>query len=164
MQHFDNDFFANLVNTAQASERRRSNVNIHDDYQSPVQRLFIAMEPDSYVRPHKHIESNKWEFFFVVKGSLLFLMYDDKGVVTERITLSAEGDQQGLEIPPNVWHSTIALSAGTVFFEVKEGPYTVTTDKGFANWAPAEGDSTVPAFIQHLSLLNMGDDASLFSA
>ncbi|AWB68036.1 cupin fold metalloprotein, WbuC family [Saccharobesus litoralis] len=159
MKNFDQRFFDQLVERAKASPRRRTNENLHDDYNAPVQRLFIAMEPDSYVRPHRHIESNKWEFFYVSQGRLLFLLYDEQGTVTKKVELSANGPQQGLEIPPNVWHSTVALESGTVFFEVKEGPYTVTTDKGFAQWAPVEGDPEVADFIAKLVNIQEGESA-----
>lgn len=161
MKLFDQNFYAKLTDTAQTAERRRTNENLHSDYSSPVQRLFIAMEPDSYVRPHKHIESNKWEFFFVVKGKLLFLLYSPEGVVEKKVVLEAGGEVQGLEIPPNTWHSTVALETGTVFFEVKEGPYTVTNDKGFARWAPAEGDKEVATYISKLMNINVGESACL---
>ena len=38
------------------------------------------------------------------------------------------------------WHSVAALSADTVLFELKPGPYSPIDDKDFAEWAPAEGE------------------------
>lgn len=161
MKIFDQSFYQNLTETAQNAPRLRTNENLHENYESLVQRLFIAMEPDSYVRPHRHMESNKWEFFFVVKGRLLFLLYNENGTVEKRIELVAGGETQGLEIPPNTWHSTVALESGTVFFEVKEGPYVLTSDKGFAPWAPAEGDAEVADYIHKLTHINVGESACL---
>lgn len=158
MKTYNNQFFQQLTTAGQQAERRRINANLHQTYDAPVQRLFISMEPDSYVRPHLHVEANKWEMFIIVKGSLLFLTYNDEGIVTNKVILSAD-DVHSLEIPPNTWHSTVALEIGTVFLEIKEGPYVVTTDKGFAKWSPEEGSSEVPSFLAHLLSLNVGDSA-----
>ncbi|WP_149865494.1 WbuC family cupin fold metalloprotein [Catenovulum maritimum] len=161
MKLFNSDFFKPLIAQSQDSARRRSNTNLHQGPNDAVQRLFIAMEPDSYVRPHKHKEANKWEFFFVVKGSLLFITYTPEGIVTDKVILTAGGENQGLEIPPNVWHSTVALESETVFFEVKEGPYIATDDKGFAAWSPAEGDASVAGYINKLKTVEIGESACL---
>jgi len=37
---------------AAAGARRRSHMLLHADHQDQVQRLLIALEPNSYVRPH----------------------------------------------------------------------------------------------------------------
>ena len=47
---------AQLADAAAASTRRRSHILLHADHQDQVQRLLIALEPDSYVRPHVHSE------------------------------------------------------------------------------------------------------------
>ena len=51
IKRFDKTLFENLKAQADRSSRRRAHLNVHNNYQDPVQRLFIAMMPDSYVRP-----------------------------------------------------------------------------------------------------------------
>ncbi|WP_232230491.1 MULTISPECIES: WbuC family cupin fold metalloprotein [unclassified Alteromonas] len=149
VQLFDSKMFSELKDRASNSERRRANLNIHQSYNDVVQRLFIAMMPDSYVRPHRHVQAYKWEFFMVLEGALDLLFFDDQGVVIERVTLEPEGQCVGLEIPPNTWHATVCFEP-VVFMEVKQGPYDVNEDKGFAPWAPEEGSMEVPEFLAKL--------------
>lgn len=157
MKTFDDVMMAGLVSQAQASPRKRANLNVHEDLNEPVQRLFIAIEPGSYVQPHRHVESYKWEFFMAVKGRLAMFVFDDDGVVTRRLELAANSPVSGAELPPNVWHTVIALDEGSVFIEVKQGPYEPMTDKGFAKWAPKESEPGVAEFYQWLTTAQVGD-------
>lgn len=159
IKYFDKHTFDALLSKAEQSERRRANLNVHGSYEDVVQRLFIAMMPDSYVRPHRHVQAHKWEFFMVLEGELTLIFFDDDSSVTKRVVLNANGDCKGIEIPPNVWHATVC-EAPVVFMEVKQGPYEVTGDKGFAEWAPCEGSLDVPAFLQRLKVVNVGQRAA----
>lgn len=155
MKTFDQEFLSELRAQAEASPRRRSHHNVHEDYKQAVQRLFVCMLPDSYVRPHRHSQSHKWEFFMVVDGCLELLFFDDEGTLTDRMALGPGSDTLGVEIPPNTWHATVC-NAPVTFVEVKQGPYEVTDDKDFAAWAPAEGDDEVPEFLLKLKSLRPG--------
>ena len=95
----------------------------------------------------------------VVEGSLDLLIFDDKATLTRRIRLEAGGDCVGLEIPPNVWHATVCYDP-VIFMEVKQGPYEVMDDKGFAHWAPGEGDPGVPQFLKQLKSADIGTQFS----
>lgn len=81
MKLFDQALLDELVLKAKASPRLRANHNVHNELHEPVQRLFIAIEPGSYVRPHLHPEAEKWEFFMVLRGKLAALLFDEKGKV-----------------------------------------------------------------------------------
>ena len=159
IQYFDKALFKQLKQTAAESPRRRANLNVHKSYADMVQRLFIAMMPDSYVRPHRHVQLHKWEFFMVVEGELDILFFNDEGVVTEKVTLAANGETSGIEIPPNTWHATVCHSP-VVFMEVKQGPYEVTDDKGFASWSPEEKSDLVPRFLTSLKEAEVGTDVN----
>ena len=108
-----------LVVAAQASSRRRANLNLHQTLADPVQRLAIAMEPDTLILPHHH--AHTWELLYPVRGRFVVLSFDDGGVVTERAVL---GEQTTLvEIAAGQWHAVLSLDVGGVIFEVKCGPY-----------------------------------------
>lgn len=160
MKLFDQAILNELVAKAQAAPRKRANLNVHEDLHEPVQRLFIAIEPGSYVQPHRHPEVEKWEFFFVAQGRIAALFFDEAGQVTQRLELTPGGPVYGFEIPPNTWHTVLALESGTVFFEVKQGPYTPLSDKDFAAWAPKEGGEDCAAFWQWMSTAKVGDVAA----
>jgi cupin fold WbuC family metalloprotein len=143
---------------AQNSPRHRKNLNIHTSLEAPVQRLFNAMEPETYVRPHRHDRENGWELMLCMRGRFAILLFDDVARVIARIELSDQGSL-AVEIPPKTWHSVVSLDPGTVMFEVKEGPYTPVDDKDFATWAPCEAASSAKAFLEWLRMAQVGDQA-----
>ncbi len=159
MKRFDGQLLQELHQRAQLSPRRRAHHNVHEDYHQPVQRLFVSMCRESYVRPHRHSDRNKWEFFLVVQGCVDVLLFNADGQLKERLTLAAGSDCFGVEIPANTWHSVVCSDTAT-FLEVKQGPYAVADDKDFADWAPNEGDVQVPDFLAALKLLIPGQSVS----
>lgn len=151
---------SDLSEIARCSERHRKNLNIHTALEAPVQRLFNAMEPDTYVRPHRHDRSNGWELMLCMRGAFSILIFDDVGTVTGRTDLSSDTEVLAVEIPPKTWHTVVSRMTGTLMFEVKEGPYTPVDDKDFALWAPQEGDSNAPKFLQWFAQAKVGESLS----
>jgi cupin fold WbuC family metalloprotein len=129
----------NLSSEASSSPRLRRNRNLHA-MEDPVHRLFNAIEPGSYIRPHRHLHPPKSETMVVVAGRLGFLSFHDDGTVAGKVLLDAAGETFGIDVPPGVWHTFISLAKGTVVFEAKAGPYVPPGEKDAAAWAPAEGD------------------------
>lgn len=125
---------------AKQSERRRMNFNFHKEDSASLQRMLNALEPDSYIQPHKHESPDKVEAFFVLRGRILVVEFDDKGNITEHIVLDVKKGAYGAEIAIRTWHTIIGLEAGSVAYELKDGPYNVKVDKNFAPWAPAENN------------------------
>ena len=110
---------ATLSQQAQDSPRRRANLNLHQELSDPIQRLAIAMEPDTVVLPHRHPQT--WELLFPLRGRFVVLHFDEAGTVIERSVLGE--DCKLLENPAGAWHAVLSLDAGGVIFEVKHGPY-----------------------------------------
>ncbi|MFQ5329645.1 MAG: WbuC family cupin fold metalloprotein [Thermodesulfobacteriota bacterium] len=136
MKRISNDRLDRLVESATASPRKRMNYNLHQSPEARVQRFFNALEDDTYIRPHRHVEPDKFECFFCVRGRGAAIVFDESGTITDTVILSPDGECLGVEIPPHTWHTIISLAPGSIFFEVKEGPYTPLTDKEFAPWSP----------------------------
>jgi len=129
---------AELSREAARSERRRKNRNLHA-MEDAVHRLLNAMEPGTYVRPHRHLHPPKSETALAVAGRIGILFFDDAGRVLEWRVLARDGDTLGADVPPGTWHSLVALEPGSVFFETKAGPYAPPPAEDLAGWAPAEG-------------------------
>ena len=146
-----------LIARAAASDRRRANHNVHESPSDPIQRMFVAAMRDSYFRPHRH--AAKWEFAVVIRGRFDVLLFDDTGCVTRRISVGPGAEVVGFEIPPDTWHSWIPLADGSVFVEVKQGPYDSRTAADFAVWAPAEGAADVGRYVERLRSARVGDRA-----
>ncbi len=117
-----------LSTQAQASPRMRMNANMHDDLGDSIQRLAIAMEPETVIRPHKH--AHTWELLTALRGRFVVLLFSDEGVVTQRVVLGEDCAVQ--ETPAGVLHGVLSLDKGGVIFEVKHGPYKVIDASDFA--------------------------------
>lgn len=126
-----------LTEKARASERLRTNLNIHETPEAEVQRLFLAFEPETYIRPHRHPEEHKWELFIVLQGELELLIFNDAGEIVERTILSPDATRV-VEIPPGTWHSYVCRESGTIALEVKQGGYLPTKEHDFLPMSPAE--------------------------
>ncbi len=139
-----------LCRAAFVSPRRRKNHNFHQHYDEPCQRLLNAVDPGSYIRPHRHLTPAKPECFVLLRGRMAALIFADDGRVERLIPLSATDGCLGVDIPAGVWHTIVALASGSVFFETKPGPYQALTDKDFAPWAPVEGSPEAEPYLQSL--------------
>jgi cupin fold WbuC family metalloprotein len=125
---------------ARRSPRQRSILRFHD-HEEAVQRMLNAVEPGSYVRPHRHASPDKTEVFVVLAGRACICRWSEVGELEETLEIAADGPRRGVEIPPRVWHSLVALEPGTVLYEVIEGPFSPSEHKRFAPWAPEEGSA-----------------------
>lgn len=144
-----------LIDKAVKTERRRLNYNIHESLSDPIQRLFVAAGLNSYFRPHFH--PGKSEFAIVLQGQFDILLFDEEGVVTERVSAGPGADIFALEIPADCYHTWLPMAEPSVFFEVKQGPYDPSTSLTFAPWSPEEGFSGVKAFQAQLLTLSAGE-------
>lgn len=133
---------------AQSADRKRKNYNFHKTDSDPFQRLINAIEPNSYIQPHKHENPDKREVFFVLKGKMAVIEFDDNGEILDYIILDSKTGNIAVEIPEKTWHSIISLENGSVSYECKDGPYNPENDKNFAEWAPKEGDKDCKAYIE----------------
>ncbi len=140
-------FISETSEKAKSSSRRRMNFNFHKADAATLQRMLNAMEPGTYIQPHKHENPDKVEAFFVLRGRMLVVEFDDDGNIIEHIILDAKSGNYGAEIAPRTWHTVISLESGSVAYEVKDGPYDVAVDKNFAPWAPTEGGEKCTIYI-----------------
>jgi cupin fold WbuC family metalloprotein len=143
MKVFSAGYLDKLSAHASKNPRKRHHLNIHEDYQDPCQRLFNALEPDTYIRPHRHFTDPKTELLIGVRGLMALVVFKDDGTVNSVLRFgtnhSIKGLALGAEIPPNTWHTVIALEYGSVLLEVKAGPFDPSFPKDLAPWAPEEG-------------------------
>ncbi|MBI5440955.1 MAG: WbuC family cupin fold metalloprotein [Deltaproteobacteria bacterium] len=130
---------------AASSTRGRANHNLHLRLEDPVQRFLNAMEPGTYVRPHRH-GPGRWELFLALAGGAAVLCFVETGRVGERVENCARGPVLAVEVGEGSWHAVASLAPGTVLLELKPGPYVPASDKDFAAWAPAEGGCGAPEF------------------
>ena len=148
-QHITQPQLEQLADAAAASARRRSHILLHADHQDQVQRLLIALEPDSYVRPHLH--SDQWEMIVLLRGRLDLLIFGQKAELTQRLAMSTASPV--VQISRGIWHGGVALDSQTLVMEVKPGPYRLNE---FAAWGPEEGDAASGEFVRWTKEASLG--------
>ena len=141
----------NLSRQAADSARKRKNYNFHKEDSDKLQRMLNAIEPETYIRPHRHANPDKREIFILLKGKMAVVEFDDEGTITDTLVAGHEMGNYCAEVTPGGWHTVISLEHGTVYYEIKDGPYDASNDKIFAEWSPEEGSEKAIPYLQYLN-------------
>lgn len=168
VQWITGELLEQVLEEARSSPRRRTNFNFHQSMEENPHRFLNVMLRGTYVRPHHHTSPPKSESFLIIDGSVAFCLFDEKGNLAECKLVGRDLPEEapicteygiqgglqshglGVDIVPGLWHTLLVLSNEAICFEVKPGPYKPSTDKEFADWAPAEGQPETHAFLEEL--------------
>lgn len=154
MKIFSADYLNELTAKARGNPRKRQHLNIHESYRDPCQRLFNAIEPGSYIRPHRHAIDLRDELLVAVRGSMALVTFDEQGKLTEVVRFGVYRNGEvlaiGAEVSADTWHTVIALEPGCVLLEVKAGPFDPNQPKDLAVWAPDEGTEAANVYLNQL--------------
>lgn len=126
---------------AKESIRKRALIHLGSP-EDEIQRLVNCFLPGTYVSPHVHNrEHPKWESFTLLYGGpvVAFIFYDD-GSIEHMVPLKKGLNEGPYIIPPNNYHSILALEPAGVL-EMLDQPYNAETHKTFSKWAPREDGS-----------------------
>ncbi|PZO06784.1 MAG: cupin fold metalloprotein, WbuC family [Lysobacteraceae bacterium] len=147
------DFLDRLTSQAVASPRQRQHYNLHATYDDPCQRFFNAVEPGSYLRPHRQALIPRSKLLVAVRGRFALLVFDDAGGIVQGVRFAA-GELPGwavaAEVPAGRWNTVLSLSPGAVLLEAKAGPFDPDAPREPAPWAPEEGGPDVAAYMAWL--------------
>ncbi len=141
--------FSDLTAQSAAAPRKRSHLLLHAGPDDQVQRLIIAAQPDTYVRPHHH--DAQWEMLALQNGCMDIVTFDADGTVVSRITLSRTSPI--VQIPRLVWHTSVVREPDTIVVEIKPGPYAPNR---FAGWAPEESSERTEPFLRWVTSAETG--------
>ncbi|MBI3968008.1 MAG: WbuC family cupin fold metalloprotein [Chloroflexi bacterium] len=153
-RRIDDRLINSTLDLAAGNARRRLNVNFHE-YPDPVQRMLNCAWPDSYFHPHRHDDPSHVEVILVVRGRALVFLFEDTGQPRSAVELNGTGPCYGVEVPPTIWHSLLAIGGPTAFYEVAEGPFRGVAHAEPAPWAPRDpvaGVTFLRAAAQRLGL------------
>ncbi len=146
MKHIDSPMVQQLIDEAQANQRKRAFHVFHADDEA-FNRMLIAGTKDSYGVPHRH--TMKFEVFTYVMGDLTVLEFNDDGSVKNAYDLSK---CQYVEVAPMTWHTVLFNSDTWAFMEMALWPEKYDpSDKEFAPWAPQEFDQNVQSYLAELT-------------
>jgi cupin fold WbuC family metalloprotein len=130
----------------------RVRINIHPEDADSLHEMFIAIRPDSYIRPHKH--PNKSEAFHVVHGEVDIVVFEDDGSVREIVRLAAGGGGKAFyyRMSKPYFHTLVIRSDMLIVHEITNGPF-VRDGTVYAAFAPREEDdlSAIRAWQKGLS-------------
>lgn len=136
MKRIDEPLLNETTELAKQSPRLRMNYNFHEELNDPVNRLLNAMEPGTYLRPHRHQNPDKDEMFLLLRGKVAVFIFDEDGEIEETCLLDPAKGMYGVEIKAGVWHGLLVLESGSVIYEVKQGPFAPLSLENFASWSP----------------------------
>ena len=152
----DQNMLDRITAEARGNPRLRKNFNFHPADDFCCNRLLNAMEPESYIRPHRHLDPAKDESMVMVRGRMGVLVFDEAGNVQNRVIIGAAGAAVAVDIPHGQFHTVVSLESGTVFFESKAGPYLALTEEEKGGWAPAEGETEAAEYLTRLKQMLTG--------
>lgn len=154
MKIFTSEYLDELSGLAVDNPRKRQHRNVHQSYEEACQRLFNAIEPGSYIRPHRHASDPRDELLIAIRGVMALVTFDEQGDATRFLRFGSEKSSValavGAEVPANTWHTVIALEAGCILLEVKAGPFDSSLPKDLAPWAPDEGSAAAQNYLNQL--------------
>lgn len=156
MRIIDQDLLDRISTEARENPRQRRSFNLHPGDDSCCHRLLNAMEPGSYIRPHRHLDPAKDESIVMLRGRIGALVFDEAGNVLNHVIIGAAGQAVAVDFPHALFHTVVSLESGSVFFESKAGPYLALTEEEKGGWAPAEGTPEAAEYLTHLKLLLNG--------
>ena len=153
MRIIDQNLLDRISAEARGNPRLRKNFNLHPDDYFCCHRLLNAMEPESYIHPHRHLDPAKDESIVMVRGRMGVLVFDEAGNTLNHAVIGVAGPAIAVDIPHGLFHTVVSLESGTVFFESKAGPYLALTEEEKGGWAPAEGEAKSAEYLSYLKQL-----------
>ncbi|MCJ2166209.1 MULTISPECIES: WbuC family cupin fold metalloprotein [unclassified Pseudodesulfovibrio] len=154
-----------LLTLSKQSPRKRMLRKLHKSHDAVAHRMFNALQPGTYLMPHRHMNPPKDETILVMAGSMLFIRFTDDGQIAEHILLQPGTENFGIDVAPHVYHTFVPLKPDTLVFECKSGPYSQDTDKDVPDWAPHEGTPEAePYLLEMLKALAANANAAVEAA
>lgn len=144
------DLIDRCVKASRQSPRRRIIQPLHKTSDALLHRMLNAMQPGSYIQPHRHLFPPKAESVIVLRGAIYVFIFTEDGTVDAVHTIEAGSTNVGIDSEPGVFHTFAAIEEDTVLFEVKPGPYNQADDKDFAPWAPVEDTPEAKGYLDNL--------------
>lgn len=149
----DTGLLRQAIEASRQSPRKRVILPLHKQGSAPLQRMLNALQPGTYVRPHRH-DKARAESLVVLAGGLMFIAFEPDGSIRSTQILRAGSPAFGIDFDGDLWHSMVVLEPDTVLYEAKPGPYDAAGDKQFADWAPEEFTPEAEAYLASLQALS----------
>ena len=110
---------------AESSANLRSRICFHKDEAALQQFMLICLLKHSEVGIHRH-PLEKSESYVLLRGEMEIGLFDDVGVLVERVTLN--NTSPCLFIPGGTFHEPMSVSPYCMYFEAYPGPFCKEID------------------------------------
>ena len=141
---------SDILALSRESPRKRMVQRLHKNNDAGVHKMFNAMQPGTYITPHRHMHPEKTETVVVVSGAMLFVEFEDTGEYRKHTLLQPGTETFGVDVAPHIYHTFVTLKPDTLIFEIKDGPYDKDTDKDIPDWSPREGTPEAEPYLLDL--------------
>ena len=139
------------------SIRNRYRLCLHHDESHHTQEMIICLKGFTYFQPHRH-PANHSESYHMVEGMLDVYLFNEQGVLVEKVQLAAPGSFNAASrafmyrLSAPIYHFVVPLSEWTIYHEVLTGPWNKDSVNQYAPFAPTEDDiEAVYAFVHKLT-------------
>ncbi len=124
-----------LRQAVRKTPKGRARINAHPGSDDELHEMIIAIEPGSYIRPHKH------------PGNIV--VFSEAGNIERIVSLAAKGGRHPFYYRMSTphFHTLIIRSDLLVVHEITNGPF-LPTGTIYAAFAPEEDDSAKAAVFQ----------------
>ena len=130
-----------------ASAKRRARINTHPDGDDALHEMIIAIDPASYIRPHKH--PGKSEAFHIIEGEVDIVVFTEAGEIDRIIPLGPPGSGRAFyyRMSSAFFHTLVIRSDILIVHEITNGPFRPAATI-FADFAPDDREPEKAAAYQ----------------
>jgi cupin fold WbuC family metalloprotein len=130
-----------------SSAKRRARINTHPDGDDALHEMIIAIDPTSYIRPHKH--PGKSEAFHIIEGEVDIVVFTDTGEIDRIVPLGPPGSGRSFyyRMSSAFFHTLIIRSDVLIVHEITNGPFRPAATV-FADFAPDDREPEKAAAYQ----------------
>jgi cupin fold WbuC family metalloprotein len=134
-----------LRQAVRQTPKRRARINAHPGHDDALHEMIIAIEPSSYIRPHRH--PRKSEAFHIIEGQVDIVVFRDDGAIDQIVSLGAKGGRHPFyyRMSETRFHTLIIRSDLLIVHEITNGPFT-PEGTIYATFAPGEDEPAAAAF------------------
>ena len=150
----DDNEIQRLIKLSKKNKKKIIRLCLHKNVNSDVHQMIIVHPKNYYIRPHKVLD--KSETGMILKGNCDLILFEDDGVVKEKISMGPISQKNKpfiYNFPKNTYH-TLLIKSDLVFLEIIKGPFRRSKVK-FAEWAPInyKNKFEVNNFLKNFNLL-----------
>jgi cupin fold WbuC family metalloprotein len=138
---------ARLRATVRETPKRRARINAHPGHDDALHEMIIAIEPASYIRPHRH--PGKSEAFHVIEGEVDIVVFRDDGAIDQIVQLGEKGGSRPFyyRMSEPRFHTLVIRSEILIVHEITNGPF-LPDGTIYAAFAPGDDDPAAAAAYQ----------------